>query len=79
MTGRRASDWLDRTAANDTSGVKAAWQRRNGDRRAPSRRLDPLFAATLVNQIAPPETDYTRGYVTAPTWPPRGLVVNTKA
>lgn len=80
MTGRRASDWLDRAAANDNSGVKgAALERRGGDRRAPRRRFDPLFAATLVNQIAPPGTDYTRGYVQAPKWPPRGLVVNMRA
>jgi hypothetical protein len=36
--------------------------RRAGDRRAPQRTLDPLFAATLLNQIAPPETVYTQGY-----------------
>ncbi|WP_395644700.1 hypothetical protein [Terricaulis sp.] len=79
MTGRRASDWLDRAAANQNSGATAAWERRNGDRRAPRRRFDPLFAATLVNQIAPAETKYTRGYVAAPKWPPRGIVVNTRA
>jgi len=36
--------------------------RRAGQRRAPHRPLDPLFAATLVNQIAPPETVYAAGY-----------------
>jgi hypothetical protein len=36
--------------------------RRAGDRRAPQCAFDPLFAATLLNQIVPPETVYTQGY-----------------
>lgn len=36
--------------------------RRKGDRRAVPLRLDPMFAATLVNHIAAPETTITRGY-----------------
>jgi hypothetical protein len=36
--------------------------RRTTDRRAPRRWLDPLFAATLVNQIAPAETPCVHGY-----------------
>lgn len=79
MTGRRASDWLDRAAANDTGGGKPACERRGGDRRAPRRRFDALFAATLVNQIAPPEVEYTRGYAAAPKVLPRGIVVNMRA
>lgn len=79
MTGRRASDWLDRAAANDTGGGTAACERRGGDRRAPRRRFDPLFAATLVNQIAPAEVEYTRGYAAAPSPARCGFVVNTRA
>lgn len=79
MTGRRASDWLDRAAANDTGGGTVACERRGGDRRAPRRRFDPLFAATLVNQIAPAEVEYTRGYVKPAPAVRRGLVVNTRA
>lgn len=36
--------------------------RRAKPRRAPQRPLDPLFAATLVNQIAPAETVYSKSY-----------------
>lgn len=39
-----------------------AEDRRAKPRRAPQRTLDPLFAATLVNQIAPAETVYSKGY-----------------
>jgi hypothetical protein len=53
--------------------------RRATDRRAPRRWLDPLFAATLVNQIAPKETQHARGYAAAPRGPRPGIVVNTRA
>jgi hypothetical protein len=53
--------------------------RRATDRRAPRRWLHPLFAATLVNQIAPAETQYARGYATAQRGPRPGIVVNTRA
>jgi hypothetical protein len=53
--------------------------RRSIDRRAPRRWLDPLFAATLVNQIATPETHYTRGYQTKPGKLRSGIVVNVRA
>ena len=64
--------------------AKEAGERRDGDRRSASRRaprrwLDPLFAATLVNQVAPAETQYARGYDTAKRGPRPGIVVNTKA
>ncbi len=36
--------------------------RRAKQRRAPQRPLDPLFAATLVNQIAPPEAAQPASY-----------------
>ncbi|MDX2276760.1 MAG: hypothetical protein NW206_15025 [Hyphomonadaceae bacterium] len=53
--------------------------RRAGDRRAPRRPFDPGFAATLVNQIAPPETDYVTGYRAEPFTVRRGLIVNFRA
>jgi hypothetical protein len=53
--------------------------RRTNDRRAPKRWLDPMFAATLVNQIAPAETKYARNYP-APVGKLRaGVVVNVRA
>ena len=61
------------------AGERRDADRRSTDRRAPRRWLDPLFAATLVNQIAPAETQYARGYVTAPRGPRPGIVVNTRA
>lgn len=59
-------------------------ERREGDRRtnarrAPRRWLDPLFAATLVNQVAAPETQYARGYTPAERPLRPGVVVNVRA
>lgn len=59
-------------------------ERRNGDRRANARRaprrwLDPMFAATLVNQVAPAETPYARGYAAQPSKLRAGIVVNVRA
>jgi hypothetical protein len=71
MTGRRTSD----TPADARSGQ----DRRAGDRRAPRRPFDPAFAATLVNQIAPPETDYVDGYRAEPQFIRRGILVNFRA
>ena len=52
--------------------------RRSSDRRAGRLKLDPLFAATLVNQIARAEAP--RQAYAAPARPlPRGLVVNFEA
>jgi hypothetical protein len=73
MTGCRASDRDIPT--DDRNGQ----DRRAGDRRAPVRPFDPGFAATLVNQIAPPETDYVVGYRADPFTIRRGLVVNFRA
>ena len=52
---------------------------RKGDRRSAPVKLDPLFAATLVNQIAKPETAHAEGYATAELKPRRGIVVNVTA
>ncbi len=58
MTGRRATDWLKSPAIAGPSGRardddRSGWDRRAGDRRAPRRAIDTLFAASLINQIAP--------------------------
>jgi len=49
------------------------------DRRAPKLRLDPLFAATLVNQIARAETPYAHGYTQGWRGPRPGILVNVTA
>jgi hypothetical protein len=58
-------------------------ERRGEDRRAGSRaphhRLDPLFAATLVAQIAPKEQLYTQGYKGPARVVRPGIVVNVTA
>ncbi|HEX8901974.1 hypothetical protein [Vitreimonas sp.] len=60
-------------------GDQRRGERRQRDRRAASTKLDPLFAATLVNQIATPEATHTDGYATAELKPRRGIVVNVTA
>lgn len=74
MIGRRTSDWLENARNADE---RAGADRRAEDRRAPRRKLDPLFAATLVNQIAPQATTKTGAY---PASGPRaGIRVNLRA
>lgn len=53
--------------------------RRASDRRASKLKLDPLFAATLVNQIAKPEAVSVHGYATPWRGPGAGIVVNVRA
>lgn len=53
--------------------------RRNADRRAPRRFLDPLFAATLVNQVAKPETSFVQGYADQPKRIRAGIAFDLKA
>ena len=61
MTGRRASDWLSFTPKRDSDdrgpdrrdNDRRDNDRRAADRRAPRRKVDPLFCATLLNQIHP--------------------------
>ncbi|PZO50949.1 MAG: hypothetical protein DCF16_12150 [Alphaproteobacteria bacterium] len=53
--------------------------RRSADRRAPRRWLDPLFAATLVNQIAPAETVYVRAYDAKPRTVRSGIAFDVRA
>jgi hypothetical protein len=62
----------------EETGDRRDSDRRAADRRAPRRWLDPLFAATLVNQIAPAETRYAHGYATAKRGPRPGIVVNVR-
>jgi hypothetical protein len=63
----------------EEAGSRRSGDRRATDRRAPRRWLDPLFAATLVNQVAPAETHYARGYAAQPSAPRAGIVVNVSA
>ncbi len=60
-------------------GEQRRGDRRKSDRRATRERLDPLFAATLVNQIAEPEATRTHSYAAPTLTPRRGIVVNVKA
>lgn len=53
--------------------------RRSADRRAPRRYLDPLFAATLVNQIAKPETNFVQGYPATPRRVRAGIALDLRA
>ena len=53
--------------------------RRSADRRAPRLKLDPAFAATLINQIAKPERVRLTGYVNEPTRLRPGIAFDLKA
>lgn len=74
MTARRATDWLaydpkrDRTCDGDQ---RRAADRRETDRRAPLRKVDPLFVATLIRQITP--DDETNPVRAARAYAPRGF------
>lgn len=57
-------------------GDQRRTDRRASDRRTARVRLDPLFAATLVNQIAKPEEAHTDSYAAPELKPRRGIVVN---
>lgn len=54
-------------------------RQRAKQQRAAWRRFDPLFAATLVNQIMPPEAPPPQAYATPPRGPRCGIVVNVQA
>lgn len=60
-------------------GDQRRTDRRQSDRRAPRMKLDPLFAATLVNQIARKETVGTDGYAHPWRGPRPGIIVNVSA
>lgn len=60
-------------------GEQRRTDRRSTDRRAPRHKLDPMFAATLVNQIARVEDMYTAGYERKRRGPRPGIIVNVRA
>ena len=65
-------------SSSQSEDERRSGDRRRGQRRDPRWRFDPLFAATLVNQIAPPEQRVGGGYfVTAPRQ--AGRLVNLRA
>lgn len=54
--------------------------RRQGQRRDPRWRFDPLFLATIVNQITPPTAaPFVRDYGPGRPTPKRGRVLNIRA
>jgi len=53
--------------------------RRSGDRRAPRLKLDPKFAATLINQIAKPERLVRAAYASEPKRLRPGVAFDLKA
>ena len=53
--------------------------RRSADRRAPRLKLDPGFAATLINQIAKPERIARTGYVKEPKRLRPGIAFDLRA
>jgi|CXWL01.1.fsa_nt_gi hypothetical protein len=72
MTAGRLTDWEEPAAQQGEE--RTGRDRRASDRRAPRRSFDPLFAATLVNHVAPPATEYSKGYPRNKA--PRGILVN---
>lgn len=70
---------LEYEAVFEEARERRRHDRRAGDRRAPHRAFDPLFAATLVNHVVPSETTPTRGYDRAEPRLRAGVVVNVRA
>jgi hypothetical protein len=60
-------------------GDQRRTDRRSSERRAPRMKLDPLFAATLVNQIARQETTEANGYAQPWRGPRPGIIINVSA
>jgi hypothetical protein len=60
-------------------GDQRQTDRRSTDRRAPRPRLDPRFAATLINQIAKPERVQAKGYANEPKRLRPGIAFDLKA
>jgi hypothetical protein len=61
------------------SDERSGNDRRASDRRAPRRPFDPMFAASLVNQIAPAETVYVSGYARTKPLARPGVLVSARA
>lgn len=60
-------------------GEQRRTDRRTSDRRASRMKLDPLFAATLMNQIARNEDVSANGYGQPWRGPRPGIIVNVRA
>lgn len=78
-TGRRASDWLRLAPPASSGGERRGLERRSTDRRAPRRKLDAAFAATLINQVIPAEAPPPIAYEAAPPELRRGVFYNFRA
>jgi hypothetical protein len=77
MSAARLAPAID--ADFEEIGEQRRTDRRAGDRRTSRLKLDPHFAATLVNQIARPETISGNGYAKPWRGPRAGIVVNLRA
>lgn len=77
MDNGRITDRHGAHASESVGEARSGRDRRAHRRRAPQRPIDPLFAMTLVNHVAPAATEYTRGYPEKA--PPRGMLVNKSA
>lgn len=77
MSAARLAPAID--ADFEEVGEQRRTDRRAGDRRAARLKLDPLFAATLVNQIARAETKSFDGYATPWRGPRAGIILNVRA
>jgi hypothetical protein len=76
MSASRPAPAID--ADFEEVGEQRRTDRRASDRRAPRLKLDPLFAATLVNQIAKTETMSVHGYAAPPRGPRAGILMNVR-
>jgi hypothetical protein len=65
-------------AAFENVGEQRRADRRASDRRAPKQHFDPLFAATLINQVIAPERAPVRVYAATQGHRP-GIAFNVRA
>lgn len=79
MNAGGASEWAGAPGSCGPGDERSGKDRRANARRAPKRPFDPLFTVTLLNQIAPPATDYVRGYEPEAPRVRRGFIVNARA
>jgi len=77
MSATRPAPAID--ADFEEVGEQRRTDRRQSDRRAPRLKLDPMFAATLVNQIARSEDTRSHGYARPWRGPRAGIIVNVSA
>ena len=76
MSAARLAPVLD--ADFEEVGDQRRTDRRASDRRAPRMKLDSLFAATLVNQVAREELVETGRYTQPCRGPRAGIIVNVR-